>query len=115
MTSISPLLRARPDTEALAVSRTPEGFGFRPPPVWRKASPSFAGCLSSRFLRIGSAPHPKEFAKLPPLHQIADLLPSMIIIDDLSLSGRHVEESMLALRRLRVAASAVAWISGSVT
>jgi hypothetical protein len=38
----------------------------------------------------------------------------MIIVDDLSVSGWHLEESMLALRRLGAAASATAWISGSV-
>jgi hypothetical protein len=59
--------------------------------------------------------HPKEFKKLPPLHQIADPLPSMIVVDDLSVSGWHIEESVLALRRLGPAASAFVWISGTVS
>jgi hypothetical protein len=59
--------------------------------------------------------HPKEFVKLPPLEQLADPLPSMIVVDDLAVSGWHVEESLLALRSLGVSASATVWISGSVT
>jgi hypothetical protein len=39
----------------------------------------------------------------------------MIVADDLPVSGWHIEESPLALRRLGVATSAVAWISGAVT
>jgi predicted amidophosphoribosyltransferase len=39
----------------------------------------------------------------------------MIVVDDLSVSGWHIEESALALRRVGAAASAFVWISGSVT
>ena len=59
--------------------------------------------------------HPKEFAKLPPLERIADPLGAMILVDDLATSGWHVEESLTALRRLGTAASAITWITGTVT
>jgi hypothetical protein len=55
--------------------------------------------------------HPKEFAKLPPLQQIAEPPSSMIVIDDLAVSGWHIEESLLALRCRGVSASATVWIS----
>jgi predicted amidophosphoribosyltransferase len=59
--------------------------------------------------------HPKEFAKLPPLEQIAEPLASMILIDDLATSGWHVKESLTTLRRLGTSASALVWITGTVT
>jgi hypothetical protein len=61
------------------------------------------------------ASHPKEFVNLPPLQQIADPPRSTIVIDDLATSGWHLEESMLSLRRLGVAASSVVWISGAAS
>ncbi|HEV2099279.1 MAG TPA: phosphoribosyltransferase [Stellaceae bacterium] len=59
--------------------------------------------------------HPKQSAMLPPLVQIAAPPKSAILIDDLATSGGHLEQAVLALRQLGVAASAVAWISGSRT
>lgn len=57
--------------------------------------------------------HPKQSTKLPPLRQIARPAGPTIIVDDLATSGEHLEQAVLALRRVGIAASAVAWISGS--
>lgn len=57
--------------------------------------------------------HPKQSTKLPPLRQIARPPGSTIIIDDVATSGEHLEQAVLALRRVGIAASAFAWISGS--
>ena len=57
--------------------------------------------------------HPKQSAKLPPLRQVARPPGSTIIIDDVATSGEHLEQAVLALRRVGIAASAFAWISGS--
>lgn len=57
--------------------------------------------------------HPKQSAKLPPLRQIARPPGSTIVVDDLATSGEHLEQAVLALRRIGIPATAMAWISGS--
>ncbi len=57
--------------------------------------------------------HPKQSIRLPPLRHIARPPGSTIVIDDVATSGEHLEQAVLALRRIGIAASAIAWISGS--
>jgi hypothetical protein len=112
-------LRGEPAADAITC--VPCGHSRRPDCFGKRLAQGVAEALALPFVQVFAdqfcegVSHPKEFKKLPPLRQVADPLPSMIIIDDLSVSGWHIEESLLALRRLGVAASAVAWISGSVT
>jgi len=111
----------RGDRAADAITSVPCGHSRRPDCFRKRLAQSVAELLGLPFVQVFAdrfcegVSHPKEFRKLPPLQQIADPLPSMIVVDDLSVSGWHVEESLLALRRIGVAASAVVWISGSVT
>jgi hypothetical protein len=112
-------LRGKPAADAITC--VPCGHSRRPDCFGKRLAQDVAELLGLPCVQVFAdrfsegVSHPKEFKKLPPLHRIADPLPSMIVVDDLSVSGWHVEESLLALRRLGVAASAVVWISGSVT
>ena len=112
-------LRGEPAADAITC--IPCGHSRRPDCFGKRLAQGVAEVLGLPFLQVfadrfcSGVSHPKEFVKLPPLQQIADFLPSMLVVDDLSVSGWHVEEMLLALRRLGVAASAVVWISGSVT
>jgi hypothetical protein len=99
----------------------PCGHSRRPDCFGKRLAQCVAEVLELPFLQVfadrfcSGVSHPKEFTKLPPLHQIADPLASMIVIDDLAVSGWHVEESLFALRSRGVSASAAVWISGAVT
>jgi hypothetical protein len=112
--------RLRGEPAADAVTCIPCGHSRRPDCFGKRLAQSVAERLGLPFLQVFAdrfcegVSHPKEFRKLPPLQQIADPLPSMLMVDDLSVSGWHIEESLLALGRLGVAASAFVWISGSV-
>jgi hypothetical protein len=104
-----------------AITCIPCGHSRRPDCFGKRLAQCVAEVLGLPFLQVFAdrfctgVSHPKEFVKLPPLEQLADPLPSMIVVDDLAVSGWHVEESLLALRSLGVSASATVWISGSVT
>jgi hypothetical protein len=97
-------LRGEPATDAITC--VPCGHSRRPDCFGKRLAQGVAGLLGLPFLQVFAdrscegVSHPKEFKKLPPLHQIADPLPSMIIIDDLAVSGWHIEESMLAFAGL---------------
>lgn len=112
-------LRGEPATDTITC--IPCGHSRRHDCFGKRLAQAVAEVLGLPFLQIfadrfcSGVSHPKEFAKLPPLHRVADPSPSMIVIDDLAVSGWHVEEMLLALRGLGVSASALVWISGSVT
>jgi predicted amidophosphoribosyltransferase len=95
-------------------SRRPDCFGKR---LARRVAELFGLPLLQVFADrfCSGVSHPKEFAKLPPLHQVAEPLPSMILVDDLATSGWHVEEALTALRNLGASASSFVWITGTVT
>jgi hypothetical protein len=119
---IAALIRQlRGEPAADAITCIPCGHSRRPDCFGKRLAQGVARVLDLPFLQVFAdrfcegVSHPKEFRKLPPLEQIAEPLPSMLVVDDLSVSGWHVEESLLALRGRGVAASAVVWISGSVT
>jgi hypothetical protein len=103
------------------VTCVPCGHSRRADCFGKQLAQSVADAFGLPFLPIfadrfcSGVSHPKEYAKLPPLQQIADPLPTMLIIDDLAVSGWHLEEWLLALRSLHASASAMAWISGSLT
>jgi hypothetical protein len=111
----------RGEPAADAVTCIPCGHSRRPDCFGKRLAEAVASSLKAPFIQVFAdrfcegVSHPKELRKLPPLHQIADPLPSMIVVDDLAVSGWHIEESVLALRRVGAAASAFVWISGSVT
>jgi hypothetical protein len=111
----------RGERAADAITCVPCGHSRRPDCFGKRLAQGVAEVLGLPFLQVfadrfcSGVSHPKEFVKLPPLQQIADFLPSMLVVDDLSVSGWHVEEMLLTLRRLGAAASATVWISGSVT
>jgi hypothetical protein len=111
----------RGDRAAEAITNVPCGHSRRPDCLGKQIAQAIAEALGLPFRQIfadrpcSGVSHPKEFAKLPPLRQIADPLASMLLVDDLATSGWHVEESLTALRRLGATASAFVWITGAVT
>jgi hypothetical protein len=104
-----------------AITCIPCGHSRRPDCFGKQLAQSAALAMGLPFLQVfadrpcSGASHPRQSIALPPLRQIADPPRSMILIDDLATSGRHVEESMLALRGLGVAVSSLVWISGSTS
>jgi hypothetical protein len=107
-----------------AVTCIPCGHSRRKDCFGKRLAHAVAEALNIPFVQVfadrprDGASHPKQSAKLPPLRQIArmpELPESTIVIDDLATSGAHLEQALVALRKLNVAASAVAWISGSRT
>lgn len=112
------LLGERP---ASAVTAVPCGHSRRPDCFGKRLAQAVASDLGLPFVQIfadrpcSGVSHPKEFARLPPLTRIAEPPGSLLLIDDVATSGQHLEEAVSALRRLGVAVSAVAWISGSLT
>jgi hypothetical protein len=110
----------RGDRAADTITGVPCGHSRRPDCFGKRLAQGVAELLGLPFVQVFAdrfcegVSHPKEFRKLPPLHQIADPFPSIIVVDDLAVSGWHVEESLLALRRLGAAVSAFVWISGTV-
>jgi predicted amidophosphoribosyltransferase len=111
----------RGDRAADAVTSVPCGHSRRPDCLGNQIAQAVAEAVGLPFLQVfadrpcSGVSHPKEFAKLPPLQRIADLRPSMILVDDLATSGWHVEESLTALRGFGASASAFVWITGAVT
>jgi hypothetical protein len=103
-----------------AITCVPCGHSRRPDCFGKRLAEAVASSLKVPFMQVFAdrfcegVSHPKEFRKLPPLQQIADLFPSMIVVDDLAVLGWHVEESLLAVRWLGAAVSAFVWISGTV-
>jgi len=114
------ILQLHGNHPADGITSIPCGHSRRPDCFGRQLAQAVADRLGLPFRQVFAdrfctgVSHPKEFAKLPPLEQIADPFPSMIVIDDLATSGWHVEESLTALRRLGVSASAAVWISGAI-
>jgi hypothetical protein len=108
------------DGAAAAVTSVPCGHSLRPDCFGKRIAQAVAKDRDLPFLQVfadrpcSGVSHPKEFAKLPPLGQIADPVSSMLLVDDLATSGWHVEESLTALRRLGASASAFVWIAGTV-
>jgi hypothetical protein len=102
-----------------AVTCVPCGHSRRPDCFGKRLAKAVAEALAVPFVQVfadrprDGVSHPKQSANLPPLRQIARPPRSMIVVDDLATSGGHLEQAVLALRQLGVAASAVAWISGS--
>ena len=105
---------------AEAITCVPCGHSRRPDCFGKRLAQSVAAALGLPFVQVfadrfcSGVSHPKEFAKLPPLQQIAEPVGSMILVDDLATSGWHVEESLTALRRLGASAAATVWITGSL-
>jgi hypothetical protein len=122
---VAALIRQLFGTERIdAVTCIPCGHSRRKDCFGKRLAHSVAEALSLPFVQVFAdrpregVSHPKQSTKLPPLRQIArmpELPESTIVIDDLATSGGHLEQALLALRKLNVAASAVAWISGSRT
>lgn len=119
-TSITPLiLETFGDKWVDAITCIPCGHSRRADCFSKQIAQAVATMIELPFLQVFAdrpcpgTSHPKQSASLPPLEQIADPPRSTIIIDDVATSGWHLEESMLALRRLGVAVSSVVWISGA--
>jgi hypothetical protein len=111
----------RGNRAAEAVTSIPCGHSRRPDCLGKRIAQAVADRIDLPFLQVfadrpcSGVSHPKEFAKLPALEQLAEPLGSMILVDDLATSGWHVEESLTALRRLGTSASGLVWITGTVT
>ena len=112
--------RLHGDGAAAVVTSVPCGHSRRSDCFGKRIAQAMAKDLGLPFVQVfadrpcSGVSHPKEFAKLPPLEQIADPLSSMLLVDDLATSGWHVEESLTALRRLGASAPAFVWIAGTV-
>ncbi len=106
---------------AQAMTCVPCGHSRRPDCFGKQLAHRVAQLLGVPFIQVFAdrpcpgVSHPRRSAKLPPLQQIGNPPRSVILVDDLSTSGRHLEEVVLAMRRLGASASAFAWISGSAT
>jgi hypothetical protein len=104
-----------------AITCVPCGHSRRPDCLGKRIAQAVADGLGLPFLQVfadrpcSGVSHPKEFAKLSPLEQVAEPLPSMILVDDLATSGWHVEEALTTLRNLGASASSFVWITGTVT
>jgi hypothetical protein len=115
------VLQLRGDPAADAITCVPCGHSRRPDCLGKQIAQAVGEALGLPFRQVfadrpcSGVSHPKEFAKLPPLEQIAEPLASMVLVDDLATSGWHVEESLTTLRRLGASASAFVWITGTVT
>lgn len=103
-----------------AVTCIPCGHSRRPDCFGKRLAQAVARELNLPFIQLfadvarpGSS-HPKKSANLPGLKQISVPPRSVIVVDDLATSGRHLEQAVSTLRNLSVTASAVAWISGSM-
>lgn len=109
------------DSPATAVTAIPCGHSRRPDCFGKRLAQSVAEVLELPFVQVfadrpcAGVSHPKESIRLPPLRQIATPPKSAILVDDVATSGRHLEEAVLALRRLSVTTTAFVWISGSST
>lgn len=119
-TSVATLIREIfGDKPVDAITCVPCGHSRRPDCFSKRLAQSVADACGLPFLQIfadrpcAGTSHPKQSLSLPPLQQIAEPPRSLILVDDVATSGVHVQESMLALRRLAVAVSTVVWISGS--
>jgi PAS domain-containing protein len=56
--------------------------------------------------------HPKENMKRPPLQLVSPAEGACLVIDDVAISGAHIEEAILKLRPSAGSIFAVAWIGG---
>jgi hypothetical protein len=80
----------RSDRAADAITNVPCGHSRRPDCFGKRLAEAVASSLKVPFIQVFAdrfcegVSHSKEFRKLPPLHQIADPLPSMIVVDDLA-------------------------------
>jgi hypothetical protein len=112
--------RLRGEQAADAVTCVPCGHSRRPDCLGKQIAQAVGEALGLPFRQVftdrpcSGVSHPKEFARLVALEQIAEPLASMIVVDDFATSGWHVEESLTALRRLGASASAFVWITGAV-
>lgn len=104
----------------LLVTNVPCGHSRRPDCFGKRLAIATAGNAGARFLQIhadrfvSGVSHPKEFAQVDPLVRIATADRATILVDDVSTSGWHMEESLMAIRDQGVAAFGVVWIAGVV-
>ena len=82
---------------------------------------SVAGALGLPFVEafrdrlIKGSSHPKEFERLPPLQWASPPASGVVlVVDDLSTSGWHLEEALTLLRGRGLAAAGIAWIGGTI-
>lgn len=118
--SINTLIREIFGDKAVdAITCIPCGHSRRPDCFSKRLAQAVADAAELPFLPIfadrpcAGVSHPKQSLSLPSLQQIADPPRSMILVDDIATSGLHVEEVMLALRRMGVTISTLVWISGA--
>lgn len=109
------------DNHIEVVTAVPCGHSRRTDCFGKRLAQAVATALGSPFAQIFAdrpspgVSHPKQAVRLPPLQLIGTPPRSVVVVDDLATSGRHLEEVVLALRRLGVSATAIAWISGSAS
>ena len=83
----------RGDRAADAITSVPCAHSRRPDCFGKRLAQGVAELLGLPFVQVFAdrfcegVSHPKEFKKLPPLHRLAAPAPSMIVVDDLSVSG----------------------------
>jgi hypothetical protein len=108
------------DQPADGVTNVPCGHSCRPDCFGKRLAQSVADNLEIPFVQMFAdrprtgVSHPKRSANVTPLRRIGSPPGSLLLVDDLATSGQHLEESTLALRKLGVPVSAMAWISGVV-
>lgn len=108
------------DHPADGVTNVPCGHSCRSDCFGKRLAQSVAKNLEIQFVQIfadrpsSGVSHPKQSSNVTPLRRIGTPPGSLLLVDDLATSGQHLEESTLALRKLGVPASAMAWISGII-
>jgi orotate phosphoribosyltransferase len=70
------------------------------------------GAFAPRYLSGGS--HPKEFRDIPPLEMIRRPDGPVLVVDDISTSGFHMEEALGRLRAEGLAAMGIVMVAGAV-
>jgi adenine/guanine phosphoribosyltransferase-like PRPP-binding protein len=107
------------DAPADAVTCVPCGHSCRHDCFGKMLAQGTARALSLPFVqlfadqpRAGSS-HPKQSIHLPSPQRLARPPRSVLIVDDVATSGRHLEQAVSSVRETGASASAVAWISGS--
>ena len=113
------LLRLAPVPDPV-ITCVPCGHSRRPDCWSKRLAQAVAARGQGRFVQVwrdrlcAGGSHPKEFRNLPPLEWLNVPDRFTVVVDDISTSGWHLEETLGALRGSGVPSMAIAWIGGEV-
>jgi len=94
-------------------SRRPDCLSFRIASALAEMTGiALVGAFAPRYLTGGS--HPKEFRDIPPLDMVRRPDGPVLVVDDISTSGFHMEEALGRLRAEGLAAMGIVMVAGAV-